>query len=242
FYETFGNGGADTRVRTLPPDSTSREWYRPNPPLPKVKWSARNNINLQESALLFGLNNVATNGQLFLSNFYLKSKRSVEKARKEGPVAWVFPSDDSRPAEQASLLNLFELQGVEVHKLEREFRIPAAGASAEPDRARAASASGEKKPAEASEKEKKPQETIIPAGSSVVRMDQPYSRLADMVLDTQYYSSRDPRSYDDTGWTLGALRNVKTVRVTDPALLDAAMQKVDTIKVASGLEGQGKTC
>jgi len=45
-------------------------------------------------------------------------------------------------------------------------------------------------------------------------MDKPYSRLADMVLDTQYYSARDPRSYDDTGWTLGALRNVKTTRVT----------------------------
>src|ERR1041385_7656673 len=33
FYETFGNGGADTRDRTLPTASTSREWYRPNPPL-----------------------------------------------------------------------------------------------------------------------------------------------------------------------------------------------------------------
>jgi hypothetical protein len=41
FYETFGNRGADTRVRELEPAETSREWYRPNPPLPKVKWSAR---------------------------------------------------------------------------------------------------------------------------------------------------------------------------------------------------------
>ncbi|MGH9735464.1 MAG: M14 family zinc carboxypeptidase, partial [Candidatus Acidiferrales bacterium] len=41
FYETFGNGGADTRVRTLPPSETSRVWYRENPPLPKVAWSLR---------------------------------------------------------------------------------------------------------------------------------------------------------------------------------------------------------
>src|SRR6516225_559885 len=32
FYETFGNGGADTRVRILHAEDTRREWYRPNPP------------------------------------------------------------------------------------------------------------------------------------------------------------------------------------------------------------------
>ena len=42
-------------------------------------------------------------------------------------------------------------------------------------------------------------------------MDQPYSRMADMLLDTQYYNVNDPRPYDDTGWTMGAMRNVKTV-------------------------------
>jgi len=28
----------------------------------------------------------------------------------------------------------------------------------------------------------------FPAGSYVIRMDQPYSRMADMLLDTQYYN------------------------------------------------------
>src|SRR5215471_6061223 len=137
FYETFGNGGADTRVRTVT-TQTSREWFRPNPLLPKVKWSARNNINMQESAILFGMHNVATNGQQFLNNFYLKSRRSVEKARKEGPAAWVFPADDPRPSEQAGLLSLLELQGVEIHRAEKEFRIPApspAGQAESADRA-----------------------------------------------------------------------------------------------------------
>ena len=50
FYETFGNGGPSTRERKLPESSTSRTWYRPNPPLPKVKWSMRNNVNMQERA------------------------------------------------------------------------------------------------------------------------------------------------------------------------------------------------
>jgi hypothetical protein len=227
FYETFGNGGADTRVRTLRPPDTSREWFRPNPPLPQVKWSARDNINMQQSAILFGMNNVATNGQKFLNNFYLKSKRAIAKARTEGPAAWVFPADDPRPAEQASLLSLFELQGIEVHRTEKEVRLPASNSGPSAD-AR-------------SKEEKKPAETVIPGGSYVVRMDQPYSRLADMVLDTQYYSPRDPRSYDDTGWTLGALRGVKTVRVTDVSILDAPMRKVGKIDLPGGVDGQGKT-
>src|SRR5258706_14373191 len=63
----------------------------------------------------------------------------------------------------------------------------------------------------------------FPAGSYIVRMDQPYSRIADMLLDTQYYNVNDPRPYDDTGWTLGALRNVKTVRITDKAILEVPM-------------------
>jgi hypothetical protein len=63
----------------------------------------------------------------------------------------------------------------------------------------------------------------FPAGSYIVRMDQPYSRMADMLLDTQYYNVNDPRPYDDTGWTMGALRNVKTIRVTDKAVLQAPM-------------------
>jgi hypothetical protein len=78
-------------------------------------------------------------------------------------------------------------------------------------------------------------------GSFVIRMDQPYSRLADMLLDTQYYSVNDPRPYDDTGWTLGALHNVRTVRVTDVAILKAPMSRVgdDDSLAPGGLSGKG---
>jgi hypothetical protein len=249
FYETFGNGGADTRVRTLQPDNTSREWYRPNPPLPKVKWSARNNINMQESAILFGMNNVATNGQQFLTNFYLKSRRSIEKARKEGLAAWVFPADDSRPGEQANLMRLLELQGVEIYRTEKEYRVPAAAPAESAERgpgrrrgdstetaADAKDAKDDKKPDTADKKD-----TVIPAGSYLIRMDQPYSRLADAVLDTQYYNPRDPRSYDDTGWTLGALRNVKSIRVTETSVLDVPMQKMGDFNVPGSINGEGNT-
>src|SRR5882672_8019554 len=245
FYETFGNGGADTRIRTLRPPDTSREWYRPNPPLAKVKWSARDNINMQESAILFGMNNLASNGPKFLNNFYLNSRRSVEKARTEGPAAWVLPGDETRTAEQANFLNLLELQGVEVHRLEKEVRLPAVAGNAPPERKGGDKDKDRDKDKDKDDKAKKddakPQETVLPAGSYVIRMDQPYSRLADTMLDTQYYSSRDPRSYDDTGWTLGALKNIRTVRVTDTSLLDAPMKKSGRVELTGGIDGQGKT-
>ncbi|MBV9926031.1 MAG: hypothetical protein JOZ96_13520 [Acidobacteria bacterium] len=189
FYETFGNGGADTMDRTVTAQA-QRDWYRPNPPLPRVKWSMRNNVNMQQSAILFAMHFVSDNKERFLNNFYLKGKRSVAKASNEGPAAYVIPADDPRPVEAADTVNLLRLMGVEVHKAVGDFAV------------------GEQK---------------FLAGSYVVRMDQPYSRMADMLLDTQFYNVKDPTPYDDTGWTLGAMRNVKTVRVTDRSVLQVPM-------------------
>jgi len=238
FYETFGNGGADTRVRTLRPEQISREWYRPNPPLLKVTWSMRDNINMQQSALLLGMSNVASRGAQFLENFWLKSKRSVEKARMEGPAAWVFPADEVRPLEQARLLNLLQAQGLEVHKLAEEALVKAPMTAVKEE-----TAAGSPPAENTAQPDRRAGQTAaipIPAGSYVVRMDQPYSRMADMMLDTQYYSARDPRSYDDTGWTLGALRNVKTLRVTDQKILEAKMDRVPgEVKVIGKLTGNG---
>jgi len=189
FYETFGGTGADTMVRSVTGES-KRAWYRPDPPFAAVKWSFRNNINYQQSALLLTFRNVAENKERFLRNFYLKSKRSVAKATVEGPAAYIIPSDTKRPLSARRLVNLLRKNGVEVHAAAAEVTV------------------GKDK---------------YPASSFIVRMDQPYSRCADMLLDTQYYSPKDPQPYDDTGWTLGPLFNVRTVRLTDTKVLEAKM-------------------
>ena len=54
-YETFGNGGADTEERTLRPNEYARTWYKQNPPLPKAKWSQRNNNNYEQTGVLTAL-------------------------------------------------------------------------------------------------------------------------------------------------------------------------------------------
>jgi hypothetical protein len=81
-----------------------------------------------------------------------------------------------------------------------------------------------------------------PEGSYVVRMDQPYSRLADMLLDKQFYNPNDTPPYDDTGWTVQALRNLKSVRVTDVGILKAAMTPVGERAAPEGrVVGEGNT-
>src|SRR5215831_20680456 len=120
-YETFGNAGADTLERTLTPQQYERTWYRQNPPLPKTRWSQRDNNNYEQTGLLISLDHFAENSKLFLHNFYLKSKRSIEKPKNEGPAAYVFPADDPRRGGQAELLSLLQLQGSEVVQASAPF-------------------------------------------------------------------------------------------------------------------------
>ena len=102
---------------------SQRDWFRPNPPQPRVKWSLRNNVNMQESAILLAMNFVSNNKDRFLKNFYLKSKRSVAKATNEGPAAWVVPADQARVVEAADMVNLLRLMGVEVHTSDKEISL-----------------------------------------------------------------------------------------------------------------------
>ncbi len=86
------------------------------------------------------------------------------------------------------------------------------------------------------DKEIKIGKDTYPKGSYIVRMDQPYSRMADMMLDRQYFNINDPRPYDDVGWTMGPLYNVKTVRVEDAKILSAPMNLVKDLAVPGGVE------
>ena len=240
-YETFGNAGADTVERTLSADEYSRTWYRQNPPLPRAKWSQRNNNNYQQIGILTSLHYFSNNSKLFLKNFYLKSKRSIEKPKNEGPAAYIFPADDTRAANQAELLRTLQAQGCEIHRATAPFSVtmkstkkPSTSSKAEPSPSPAAS------PSSAAKTES--EERQFGAGSYIVRMDQPYSRIADALLDHQYWAPNDPQQdvYDDTGWTMGELGNVKVVRVTDIKALNASMERVTgDVRALGGVNGNG---
>ena len=250
-YETYGNGGADTEEHTLDPSEYSRTWFRQNPPWPKVKWSQRDNNNYEETGLLTSLHYFNENKSLFLRNFYLKSKRSVLKPSNEGPAAYVFPADDPRPGAQAQLLSVLRMQAVEISRAKEAFSVtlPAkkekpGGKEAKPADDANASPAGDAQKKESDNKSKEsaePKTVQFAAGSYIVRMDQPYSRIADALLDYQYWSPEDPQKtpYDDTAWTFPELFNVKTTRVVDKKVLDVPMELVPEVKAPGSVSGSG---
>ena len=239
-YETFGNSGsADTEERTLTANETSRTWFRQNPPISRVRWSLRNNNNYEQTGLLISLNQIASNRVYLLRNFYEKSKRSILKAKVKGPAAYVFPATIRVPAPRPSSCGCCRSR-------RSRFRAPRLRSPSRcrrgrprPDAAAAAAAAGERTP-----KPPKPPRTRrrhrcrrsrcrrspreFPAGSYIVRMDQPYSRIADALLDYQVLGPNDAQShpYDDTGWTFPEGFAVQAVRVTDAKVLDVAMEPV----------------
>ena len=219
-YETFGNGGADTEKRILTPEEYSRTWYRQNPPLPVVNWSQRDNNNYEETALLTTISYFSQHTHHFLENYYAKSKRSIDKPTLEGPAAYVIPPDATQTNRTVELLKVLHRQHVEVQQLTTETK---------------ATVPGEKRA-------DKPKEETFAAGSLVIRMDQPYSRIADALLDHQFWAPDDPQKhpYDDTGWSFTDLFHVKVVRVPDASILKAAMTSLnDPGSLAGKLDGTG---
>jgi hypothetical protein len=224
FYETFGNHVPSTEERVVRWGS-DRAWFRPNPALPTVRWSLRDNVNYQESGVLLALSDMATQPTHFLEQYWTLSKRSVAKARTEGPAAYVFDGGQKRRGQLRDLMTLLRTHGIEVHVADKPFSLkvewpPVAHGAGE----RSAEQSRDGK----TEKNAEPTgETVsFPAGSFVVRMDQPLSRLADALLDTQYVRGEE-KVYDDTGWTLGYTRNLEFRRIVNQAVLAVPMHPWD---------------
>ena len=235
FYETFGNSIPDTKERKLTTRQTSREWYRPNPPLEKTLWSLRNNTNYMESGVLVALKYMADHAQEFVENFYLKSKRSVERGKTEAPYAWVIPRDQARPLGAAYLVNLLMDQGLEVHEATEDLKW--SDTPGDPKATDGKATDGKATDGEATDGDVH----TAPKGAFIIRMDQPYRNLAQILLDKQNFPKDASPPYDDTGWTLPYLHNVEAYRVEDPALLSAPMRPV-TAPVApeGGLDGRGR--
>jgi len=209
FYEVQSYGPDVNANLTLAPTATSREWFRPNPPLPSIAWGPRNNTNIQESALLFALNKVARDRELYLENYWMKSKRSIEKGKAGPTFAWLIPAAQRRKADAAEMINDLRRQGVEVHQAAAAFK---AGS------------------------------VEIAAGDYVIRGDQPYRKLVDMYFSVQNYPPANPRPYDDTGWTMPYMRNVKVTPIETKAVLDASMAMLTAdAKAPGGVEGAGGT-
>jgi hypothetical protein len=79
----------------------------------------------------------------------------------------------------------------------------------------------------------------FPAGSYVIKRDQPYGRLAKNLLERQDYPDPNLRTYDDSGWTMGLASHVDVKEIKDKAILAAKTTPVDEAKVKGKVTGKG---
>ena len=83
----------------------------------------------------------------------------------------------------------------------------------------------------------KMKEGTFPEGSLVIKRDQPYGRLAKILLEKQNYPDPNLRTYDDSAWTMGLMAHVKIVESADSAVLDVPVQQIETFEPKGKLTG-----
>ena len=122
FYEVQTYGPDNNANLRMPATTTSREWFRPNPPLPQIKWGPRNHVNISQSGVLFALSHVAKNRETYVENYWLKNKRAVDRANTTNTAAWVIPAGQRRKGEVADVVNSLRFQGLEFHRANADFK------------------------------------------------------------------------------------------------------------------------
>src|ERR1700688_387613 len=190
-YETWGNGTAETLQRILPKSALSMEWYRPvPPPSAEVTWSARDNLNYQETGSLAILDYTARNSKEMLRNFYRKGWDSWRKGLDQPPYAFVIPEDQGDRTRVAQMVGCLLAQHIEVSRAQNSLNL---------------------------------KEGNYPAGSYVVRLDQPYRNYAVDLLTPQNFPKGGGEPYDDVSWELPAHYHLNAIPIADPSIHAAAL-------------------
>ncbi len=79
--------------------------------------------------------------------------------------------------------------------------------------------------------------TTYPAGSYVIKRDQPYGRLAKNLIEKQQFPDARLTTYDDSGWSMGYAFNIDVAEVADSAILKVAANNVDKVTLKGSTSG-----
>ncbi len=211
-YETFGNGSAET-MRTEQPDSdqtTRQQWYRPSPAPPQpLLWSARDNVNYNETAMLSALDDTAQQAKTLLRNYYQKGLHSYRRGLDAVPYGFVIPDGQGDPTRVAQLVARLLSLGIEVHRADAALTL---------------------------------KEGTYPAGTYLVRLDQPYRDYAVDLLTDQFYPKDGPEAYDDVSWSFPAHYHLKVIPTADPQVRAASVTLLTQAPHVAGIvSGAGPT-
>ena len=81
--------------------------------------------------------------------------------------------------------------------------------------------------------------TTYPAGSMIVKLNQPYGRLAKILFEKQNFPTDAQTTYDDTGWTMGLMSQAQVDEIADKSILSAPVQPVDSYAPQGAVKGSG---
>jgi hypothetical protein len=200
-YETWGNGSTETERRSVPPSDTSMEWYRPLPAPRDVLWSARDNLNYQETAALAALDDAAGQSKSLLRNFYKKGWDSWQKGLTQAPYAFLIPEDQGDRERVTQMVGRLIGQHIEVARAEQPIHL---------------------------------KDGTYPAGTYVVRLDQPYRNYAVDLLTPQNFPKDGGEPYDDVSWELPAHYHLQAMPTADAAVRSAALSPLKDLPHRAG--------
>ena len=206
-YETFGNGSAETERRAVSQSAATMEWYRPLPASREVTWSARDNLNYQETGALAALDDTALHSKEMLRNFYKKSWDSWQKGLTQPPYAFLIPQDQGDPARVEQMVGRLMGQHIEVARAQNPIQL---------------------------------KEGNFPAGTYVIRLDQPYRNYAVDLLTPQHYPKDGEAPYDDVSWELPAHYHLEAIPTADASIRGVALTRLtDPPHTAGQVTGTG---
>jgi hypothetical protein len=79
----------------------------------------------------------------------------------------------------------------------------------------------------------------FPVGSYVVKLNQPYGRLAKNLFERQDYPDPALTTYDDSGWSMGYAFNLDIKEVDDKSILNAPTTLIKTAEIRGKMVGSG---
>jgi hypothetical protein len=83
--------------------------------------------------------------------------------------------------------------------------------------------------------------TTYPAGSYVIKRDQPYGRLAKNLIEKQLFPDQRLTTYDDSGWSMGMAMMVDVAEIADSSILTVATTPVTTVTLKGTVRTAGAT-
>ncbi len=196
FYEVYGSYSPSTRVTDVASKDRTWFWYSPKPyDQEKIIWSLRNNVNYSETAALTTALEIANNRETILRNFWIKSKNAVSSPGKTEIVSTgyiTYPYGYVIPAVQKDMPDtVLMIQNL----LDNGIEIQKASTNFV--------VKGKS----------------YPAGSYIIKMNQPYARLAFALFERFTWPEGSPPPYDATAWQYDLMRDVVVDRIDDPGIL-----------------------